>query len=247
MEIKRTFFNNKKMQSKCYLFCMPYAGASATVFRKWQSMVKTGIEVLPVHYPGHEDRIMEKPIDEVSEMIELLYNDIVSQELDSKYPFYLFGHSLGSRLAYELAIIFNKERNPFFKGLIVAGCKIPSELEPYPIYHLETNEFLKAMMMYGRISEQVISTKGLVDIFLPLLRADFKMAETYCNKEGIKVDVPILALAGTRDLGVLEEDIVAWKAYTTNTFEYHLIEGEHLFIDTNIKVTIDIINKFIVF
>ena len=99
MEEKR-FFHVNEEEKEVILFCFPYAGGGASVFRTWQEKIGKDIKIIPAHYPGHEERIMEKPFESMEDLVLNIYKEI--SELKEQ-PFYLFGHSVGSRVAYELA------------------------------------------------------------------------------------------------------------------------------------------------
>ena len=43
------------------LFCLPYAGGGASAFRRWPAEFGPDVEVLPVQLPGRENRISEDP------------------------------------------------------------------------------------------------------------------------------------------------------------------------------------------
>lgn len=92
---------------------------------------------------------------------------------------------------------------------------------------------------------EIFKNKDLWNIFSPMLRADFKIADTYCDKKYRTIDIPVLALRGTLDPEISLKDLKEWKAYTTSKFHYTDIEGEHLFIDTNTDKVLEVIKKYI--
>ncbi|MBL8676688.1 MAG: hypothetical protein JNJ47_04605, partial [Alphaproteobacteria bacterium] len=53
----------------------------------------------------------------------------------------------------------------------------------------------------------------------------------------------ILALSGTHDQTVTEEEILAWSAYTSGKFEHLSFPGEHFFIKDNQKSILALINQ----
>jgi len=46
-------------RTRLRLFCFPYAGGGASIFRQWQENMPEGIEVCAVQLPGRENRIAE--------------------------------------------------------------------------------------------------------------------------------------------------------------------------------------------
>ena len=109
--IKNGYFRTSSSdKNKIRLFCFPYAGGGASIFRTWQSLLGDRVEVLPAHYKGHEDRIMDKPVSTMKQLVDEIYDEL--QPLADR-PFYLFGHSVGSRVSYELSVRFEKDGNKF--------------------------------------------------------------------------------------------------------------------------------------
>src|SRR5206468_11829594 len=82
------------------LFCFPYAGAGASVFRNWKREFPQDIEICPIQLPGRESRAMERPMDSLSTIVE----SIVSEMTPLLHtPFAFFGHSMGALIAFETA------------------------------------------------------------------------------------------------------------------------------------------------
>jgi len=85
------------------LFCFPYAGGGASIFRTWANDVPTGVEVCPVQLPGRESRLIEQPFTRLSSLVQALAQAI-SPYLD--VPFAFFGHSMGALISFELLVSF---------------------------------------------------------------------------------------------------------------------------------------------
>lgn len=224
------------------LFCFPYAGGGASVFRLWQEKLGTGINVYPAHYPGHEERIMEKPWKDMDMLVNSLIEEM--KQLVS-CPFFLFGHSMGSRVVYELAVRFEELGQKNLQGIIVSSGLAPNRMEKNPIYDLPENAFFDELSKYSRTPVELFKNRDLWAIFEPMLRADFTLADTYCNKKHQKIHVPVLALRGTMDAEISQVDLQEWREFTTAEFYQTEIEGEHLFIDTNTDYVLEAIKKFI--
>ena len=83
------------------LFCFPYAGGAASIFRTWGDALPPEIEVVPVQPPGREGRIRERPATSMAELVAAMDAGF-GAELDTG-RFAFFGHSLGATAAFELA------------------------------------------------------------------------------------------------------------------------------------------------
>ena len=84
------------------VLCFPFAGAGASMFRRWQEYPSQTLRICPVQLPGREDRFDEPPYTNVAEAIEGLFPE-VQETIGERGPVALFGHSLGAVLAYAIA------------------------------------------------------------------------------------------------------------------------------------------------
>ena len=71
------------------------------------------------------------------------------------------------------------------------------------------------------------------------------MADTYIDQKHRQLHVPILVLCGSQDYEISDEDILEWEDYTTSNFSTAIIEGGHLFLDTNTNDVISELRAFI--
>src|SRR5947208_6491866 len=86
--------------ARLQLFCFPYAGGGASIFRSWQAETGPSIRMVPVRLRGRESRIFEQPLRSVPELTEAIAAEIVPL-IDG--PFAFFGYSFGALLAFETA------------------------------------------------------------------------------------------------------------------------------------------------
>ncbi len=82
----------------------------------------------------------------------------------------------------------------------------------------------------GGTPDEAFAQPELLELILPILKADLTVCETYtCDTES-PLDCPITALGGTEDPQVSATDLVAWQEQTSGEFSSHLIEGDHFFV-----------------
>ncbi|MGB8956400.1 MAG: thioesterase domain-containing protein, partial [Tumebacillaceae bacterium] len=93
-------YHQPRPSAKVRLFCFAHAGGNASAYRKWAEQMPREIEVCPVQFPGRERRWNETPIADLRELMETLTP--LFRSVQDK-PFALFGHSLGSMVAFEVA------------------------------------------------------------------------------------------------------------------------------------------------
>lgn len=113
---------------KITLFCFPYAGGSAVAYNKWKKYNNTNIEIIPIELAGRGKRFGEELYDKIEDAVDDVY-EIVKSNING--PYGLFGHSMGSIIAYELARKINNSNLPNPEYIFVSGRKPP---------HIEENE-----------------------------------------------------------------------------------------------------------
>lgn len=229
-------YGNKNPDAKIRLFCLPYAGASASIYNKWQNEFGKLIEVQPIQLPGRENRYEEKYDTNVKDLVQNISVGI-EQFLDK--PFAIFGHSMGAILAYELSCEIYKRYAKKLTALFVSACRCPEQMSDYkPIIHnLPDDEFFKAVQGYNGIHPEFLQSKEFIQYFIPILRNDFKTVETYTYEKKSQLECPIIAYCGINDSNILTDQVIKWQDYTSDKFSYKIFEGDHFFIN---KFTKDI-------
>ncbi|MBE9572640.1 MAG: thioesterase [Proteobacteria bacterium] len=223
------FYPYEPDESAAYrLFCFPYAGGGASIFRTWQSGLGQKINICPVQLPGRENRIGEAPFTNLLEVV-----DSVEKALTPYLglPFAFFGHSMGAKIAFELSRKLSQKKGIEPSYLFISGCLVPHIPEPNPICRLPKDAFIHELYRYSGTPEAVLMNAELMDFFMPLLRADFTLVETYeCPKQDGKLMCPICVLGGEDDREASVEKLEAWRTYTSGCFDLRLFPGNHFFI-----------------
>ena len=114
------------------LFCFPYAGGGASIFRTWPERLPPDIEVCAIQLPGREDRFGEPTFENLSSVIDVLA-DVLCPYTD--FPFAFFGHSLGALISFELTRRLRRQKTPCPMQLFVSGHRAPQIPDPDPPIH----------------------------------------------------------------------------------------------------------------
>lgn len=229
--------------AKVKLFCFPYAGGSTVIFNKWRQYLDTGIELIPIELAGRGKRILEPLYGDVTAAIEDVY-EIVSKIING-YPFAFFGHSMGAMISYQLCQKLHKMnlRSPvhvFFSGRSAPHINKPNDKK----YHLlRDDEFKKEVINLGGTPPEFFNHPELLEVFLPLLKNDFKLAETdFFNNEINPLDCNISVFFG-KDENLTKEQCIGWKKHTKNICNIHYFEGGHFFINNEAEQILKIVNN----
>ena len=97
---------------------------SAFSYAKWKNHFNPSIEVVPIELAGRGYRIEENLYQSMEEAVNDVYNKIVMQIDDS--PYILFGHSMGSSIAYEVARKIKDSKNVSPEFLVLSGRNHPN-------------------------------------------------------------------------------------------------------------------------
>jgi medium-chain acyl-[acyl-carrier-protein] hydrolase len=211
------------------LICLPYGGASASMFGAWPDLLPPDIELMAIQLPGREDRVFEQPFTRLEPLVRT-----VAQALRPYLvmPCALFGHSSGALIAFELAreLECRLAITPLY--LIVSGWPAPqARPRSTPIHHLPNHAFVDALREIGGMPRDIQESDDLMQLLLPGLRADFAISERYVYRPGNPLHCPITALGGTRDSRVSPEELAGWIEQTQRHFAVHLFDGGHFFVN----------------
>jgi medium-chain acyl-[acyl-carrier-protein] hydrolase len=212
------------------LVCLPFAGGGAGVFIPWAKALPEEIEVWAVRLPGRESRWKEPPATSIAAIAAELAAELAPCLAD--VPFAVFGHSVGSLIAFELLREFRRRGSSLPRLFIAAGRGAPqSPMRTEPIHALPEDRFLAAVAgRYQGIPKIVLEDRELLQLYLPPLRADMAANETYRYVEEAPLGVPIVAMGGLDDHTVLFEDLAAWRLQTSAAFELEMYPGGHFFL-----------------
>lgn len=216
-----------KSKAKLRLFCFPYAGGGSSVFRTWSDDLPDWIEVCPTQLPGRENRILEKPFHQMSDLIKSIAQAI-KPYLD--LPFALFGHSMGAWIAFELAHHLNKNFDLLAQHLFVSGRFAPQIADNKNLHKLPDKEFREKLEMYGGTPKAVLESDELMELLIPILRADFSICETYVYQQNSPLTCPISVFGATTDHLVEPDSLIEWKKETSNSFRVEIFNGDHFFL-----------------
>lgn len=207
------------------LFCFPHAGGAASTFAGWAI---EGVEVVAVQPPGRERRLAEPPLDRLLPLVEDV-GEAIAAEPERPYAF--FGHSTGALVAYELTRWLAERGRALPIHLVVSGRWPPHRTDPEPPIHaLPAPQLIAALRRYGGTPDEVLGDAELMEFFLPLLRADFAVGDTYQHRPGAPLPVPITALGGDGDPRVPADSLAEWGRHTTAAFAMHLLPGGHFYL-----------------
>lgn len=219
-------------KAKIQLLCIPYAGGSTRDFYDWLPHLPN-IELGLIAYPGRGHRVSEKPILDIDIMLQTIFDEC--KKVITK-DFAIFGHSMGSIIAYGLAK--KLEQSKFIaKCLFVSAAAAPTRYinETNTLSLLPDDKFVQILVeRYSAIPEKVLQDKELMKMFIKIMRTDISLEEQYIKKSNIKNCTPIssdiVAFGGLDDSEVTESTLETWNPLTTGKFSKTMFPGAHFYL-----------------
>ncbi|MFF2886148.1 thioesterase II family protein [Paenibacillus sp. NPDC057967] len=214
------------------LVCFPYAGGSATIYREWPAALSPEIEVVAIQLPGRGNRFMDKPNGDLDAIIEPMLGVLIPY-LEDK-PFVLFGHSMGAMLAYESAKRLESGLPGSLKHVFVSAFRsvqLPRTDEGR--YLLSDTGLKEELRRLNGTPEALLQNDELMELYLPTIRADMQLCDTYTYEASPPLACGLTAFGGVADSGIPQEDLQAWESQTAEDFELHMLPGGHFFIHSD--------------
>jgi surfactin synthase thioesterase subunit len=147
-------------------------------------------------------------------------------------------------IAYYLAykLINENGLSPLHLFISGRGALHVKRYEEKKIHLLENDQFIKEVIDLGGTSSEVFQHQELVETFLPVLRNDFKLAETDFDDKITPLNVDISVMLGEEEELTIAQSM-GWKIHTTKKCGLHYFNGGHFYLHDQIPQIVDTINK----
>lgn len=217
------------------LVCVPYAGGGPESFQGWQAgLPATRLHV--VELAGRRATFGQPLPRSVNEVVDDLLSAVLTRCGDRVA---MFGHSVGALIAFELAVRLEQcDRSPIV--LMVSGCAAPN-VRRARHHDLPEAEFVELLRSFGQTPPQILDDRDARALFLPIVRADFAMAQAYRPPAGTTVRCPVVALCGAEDRDADRTRTADWRRVTAGEFVQEELPGGHLFVDSARRQVVNLV------
>jgi medium-chain acyl-[acyl-carrier-protein] hydrolase len=213
------------------LYCFPYAGGSAQVFRGWQRHFAPQATLSLARLPGRTTRIGEPAFKKYKSLVNALA-DAVIPELPPAFAFW--GHSMGALISFELARELRRRGQPAPLALFLSGRGAPQVPDPDPpTFNLPEPEFISELRRLNGTPRELLDSPELKEFFLPTIRADFELVDTYEYEPETPLTCAICAYGGLQDTHVPAANLKEWQKQTSGAFKIRMFPGDHFYIHTS--------------
>nr|AKQ22666.1 malonyl CoA-acyl carrier protein transacylase [Planktothrix paucivesiculata PCC 9631] len=217
-------------QASLRLFCFPYAGAGASIFRSWSTYLPPDIEACGIQLPGRENRYKEKKFTNIFSLIDALTTALLPN-LDR--PFMFFGHSVGALLSFAVARQLRRLRYPTPLHLFISSYSAPQlpNLD-LPIAKLSDTDLLEEIRLYNGTPSNILENQEFINFYLPIMRADLTLKESYVYLPEPPLNCPISVFGGINDPKISRDSLASWQEQTSKKFNLQMFSGDHFYLKT---------------
>lgn len=222
------------------LYCLPCAGASATMYLRWRRVMPSWINVIPIELPGRGMRMEESFVEDFQTLVSQLSGE-VNRGNGSRWA--IFGHSMGALLSYGIALRLQSMCALMPSILFVSGSPAPTLLDPdrFPDTNSDA-ELIADLHKQGGTPLEVFENPELLQITVDALRADYRICESFGCSQSAPLTLPIQVFAGRHD-DIEPHRVDAWRSEAGNSIAFHWFDGGHFFIRNHEKSVLKIVER----
>ncbi|MFS8036987.1 thioesterase II family protein [Xanthobacter sp. AM11] len=221
------------------LVCLPHAGGASAAFRPWKAALAGVATVDSPELPGRGARFGAPFAASLSTLAE----DLAAPLGQRVGPLVLYGHSMGALLAFEVARALARQ-GVAVAGLVVSGRAAPQLAPPPMARHLLPDAELAAELeRMGGTAAGVLAQPELRAVALQLVRADFRLVETYVYAPGPPLPVPAVILGGAQDPATSPQSLAAWAEVISGPVAVESWPGGHFFVRLHERRLLDLLRR----
>ncbi len=199
------------------------------MFASWPRGLPSFVQVAPVQIPGRGHRISENPWRKIEQLADAIAQDLLP--VFQEKPFAFFGHSMGATLGFEVARRLAQQHEMMPKVLLISGRRAPHIPDDEPLtYNLPEKEFIHELQRLNGTPKELFESAELMELMMPVLRADFEAIQTYQYSPGPPLKSPFVVMGGTEDIRVTRESLEGWRMHTSASCPVTMFPGDHFFL-----------------
>lgn len=210
------------------LVAYPYAGASAQVYRAWDAPLGGLVDLVGLQPPGRWARIREPLLRDAGELAEQATDALLKEGLLHE-PYVLYGHSFGAAVALEMARVLHRRGGPMPTHVYLGARMSPPHRAGYSASFSDEEVVVWLRDRYRAMPAALLDEPELLELLLPVLRADLIANESYEPEPEPRLEVPLTVFYGSDDDLVPEHALAGWASFTTGPTETVRVEGGHFF------------------
>mmetsp|Transcript_2970 Transcript_2970/g.6529 ORF Transcript_2970/g.6529 Transcript_2970/m.6529 type:complete len:404 (-) Transcript_2970:156-1367(-) len=241
--MKYGFLKYPLASCKMRILCFHNAGSTestytgpGTPFMKW--VKETGqIEVLAIDYPGR-DKVKGEKLHVSTSTLSPLMLAVLYEKVSDGVPYCVWGHSVGTWVAFEFMILARKIGLPMPKAAFLNAFPaphLPVSERPWPqSVQLDSNGIKKELEKWdsghfgtGGGGRVIFDGEDWSKTWEPMMRADFRLYDEYefTHSGAPPFDFPLHVLHMEKEFYNKAEWLQMWKDWTTKEFNFEVMKN----------------------
>lgn len=141
----------------------------------------------------------------------------------------LYGHSMGALMAHLVIHALREKKAALPKHVVVSSYPAPMHHHDRGRATMHDAAFIQHMRKLDGLPPRLLAEPSLMEVFLPILRADITAIDNFRYEPKEPHDVPMTVLFGSKE-EQLQSIILDWQKETTAKTVVQRMEGGHFFI-----------------
>lgn len=211
--------------------CLPHAGGEPWTFHSLARALPPEVRCLPMRIPRAAPKRARQGFCSIPEMVEGIGETLESQ---AHRPLVLLGHSMGAVLAVELTRWLARNRLPEPLLVVVSGCsgRTIQNRKTETLRLLSDDEEGQVAWLTrvaGATPAELLEDPDMRALVLGRLVHDLTALAQHIEPAD-RLNVPILALAGSDDDLAPPNEVEKWGDRTSHSFQLKVFSGRHFFL-----------------
>ncbi|MBE8520936.1 thioesterase [Amycolatopsis sp. H6(2020)] len=215
------------------LYCVPYAGATSSIYRQWPRLADAGLRVVGIDQPGRGTRSREPRIGDYRDLVESMANQVIADLAQSgnqggEPRYATFGHSFGAMLSLAVADAVTRAAGQA-PVLSVLSAALPPRLQPpggEPAA-LTDVQLLDKIRGDGATAPELLAQDAVAGYLVRLMRADYAIRDQFHRDSSLVVGFPLTTIAAREDPYVSPDRMRRWAEHSGAPCRHLEIDGGH--------------------
>lgn len=225
------------------LLILPHAGGSARGYCVFKKFLANGIELIPAEPAGRGSRTAEACFDDITECATDLLGR--NREHIENGDYAVFGHSMGTLLAFEFVRLAVKDGLPAPKHVFLSGRCAPDEAPGLFSEEddISDSDVVDVFIKNKLLPDMILENKEMLNMISKIIGADVRMVEKYRpTPETFKFPCDVSVLYGTEDELLSGAGVDGWKRFAQKNCDIHSFSGGHFYYNDNKEAVCELIS-----